>query len=186
MSLLCVVLCPISAMLKHGFEGFFRFFAALPVTFVAVIMGWFISINDYISTKSLCDATQLSTREPKKTDVKKKVYTLIWGILLDRAPGFYRAFHVLRANLPWASVVAACTQQLWVGTIEHPEFSKWQWEPFQYAYHHSLSEWKTNIQTIHLMETESGKWGCALVLFPSSLCRERAGKHISYLFLLFD
>lgn len=130
--------------------------------------------------------------ENQSRQMLRKKYTLIWGILLDQAPGFYRALGFIQHFMyweqisPWLQLWLHVLNSNWVQLNTLNLVHKQQWEPFQNACHCSLLEWKTNIQTIHLMATESGKWGCALVLFPSSLCREQAEKHISYLFLLFD
>lgn len=130
--------------------------------------------------------------ENQSRQMLRKKYTLIWDILLDCAPGFYRALSFIQHFMYWEQI--SPWLQLWLNVLKSAGWvqtntlnlvHKQQWEPFQNAYHRSLSEWKTNIQKIHLLETETGKWGCALVIFPSSLCREQAGKHISYLFLLF-
>lgn len=71
------------AMFKPGFEDFllllFDFFTGLPMTFLAMIMRWFIGFNDYIFTKPHCDAEKQGwwflTREPRHTEVKKKICT---------------------------------------------------------------------------------------------------------------
>lgn len=171
-------------MFKHSFEEFFHFCTALPVTFVAMIMVWFISINDYTSRRSLCDAgkppTPLSTREPKQIDVKKKVHANLgyftrsstWVLQSTR---LYTAFHVLRANLPLTSVVAACTQLNTMNLVH-----KQQREPFQNACHRSLSEWKTNIQTIHSMETR--EWAMRVCIGSISLVSlQRTGRKAHFI-----
>lgn len=109
-----------------------------------------------------------------------KKYILIRGILLDRAPGFYRALGFIKHFLYWEQI--SPWLQLWLRVLNSSGwvqlntlnlFHKQQRKSFQNAYHHSLSEWKTNIQTIYLMETERGKWGCALAIFPHPSAENR-------------
>lgn len=125
--------------------------------------------------------------ENQRRQMLRRKYTLIWGILLDRAPGFYKALGFTQHFMYWEQI--SPWLQLWLHVLNSSGWvqlntlnlvHKQQWEPFQNAYHHSLSEWKTNIQTMHLMETKSGKWGCALVLFPL-ISLQRTGRKAHFI-----
>lgn len=110
--------------------------------------------NPFVMQESHQPSFQLQNQ---RRQMLRKKYTLIWGILLDWAPGFYRALGLIQHFMYWEQISPG--PQLWLHVLNSSGWvqlntlnsvHKQQWEPFQNAYHHSLSEWKTNIQTIHL------------------------------------